>query len=167
LERGKLRARRLLEYFGQREMPIVVPAVVLVEWWNGSRTQAGILQSVDVVPTTEEVSSHMVATATGASPRLDLSARYVRSVTPRFREEPKGLRVDPDRRGGAAQRLRTDGHRLDGGTGARKYESGRLNGDSHARPGDGSALGDDGQQLPGDAARLPTDTCRGASVIRQ
>jgi hypothetical protein len=56
LERGKLRARRLLEYFGQREMPIVVPAVVLVEWWNGSRTQAGILQSVDVVPTTEEVS---------------------------------------------------------------------------------------------------------------
>lgn len=56
LERGDKRMRTVLETAMLDEVAIVVPAVVVAEWWRGmGRRRESILASVDVEPTSEHV----------------------------------------------------------------------------------------------------------------
>jgi predicted nucleic acid-binding protein len=56
LERADKRMRVVLDTATVEQIPIVVPAVVVAEWWRGSsRRRLDILESVDVEPTTESL----------------------------------------------------------------------------------------------------------------
>ena len=56
LERADKRMRVVLDTANVEHVPIVVPAVVVAEWWRGSsRRRLDILESVDVEPTTERL----------------------------------------------------------------------------------------------------------------
>jgi hypothetical protein len=52
VERGKARARKALALSFDREMRIVVPAIVLAEWWTGHPKQVPILEAVEIEPMT-------------------------------------------------------------------------------------------------------------------
>ncbi|HMI92040.1 MAG TPA: PIN domain-containing protein [Polyangiales bacterium] len=56
LERTDKRMRTLLVAASEDRLLITVPAVVVAEWWRGrSRRRLGILETVDVEPTTEVI----------------------------------------------------------------------------------------------------------------
>lgn len=56
LERGDKRMRIILDTANIGHVPVIVPAVVIAEWWRGrSRRSEDILSAVDVEPTTEHI----------------------------------------------------------------------------------------------------------------
>lgn len=56
LERGDKRMRALLKAANIGHVPVVVPAVVVAEWWRGGgRRHEDILAAIDVEPTTEHI----------------------------------------------------------------------------------------------------------------
>lgn len=56
LERGNKRMRALLLAADQDDVPVTVPALVLVEWWrSGTGRQRTILEAVDVEPLSEQL----------------------------------------------------------------------------------------------------------------
>jgi len=56
LERGDQRMRVVLKAANIGHVPVIVPAVVIAEWWRGrSRRSEDILAAVDVAPTTERI----------------------------------------------------------------------------------------------------------------
>jgi predicted nucleic acid-binding protein len=71
LERGDKRMRALLMAADQDAVVVIVPAVVLVEWWRGGTgRQRAILESVDVEPVSEhlgKLASDALAAVPGAT----------------------------------------------------------------------------------------------------
>jgi len=71
LERADKRMRIVLDTASIEHVPIVVPAVVVAEWWRGaSRRRHDILEAVDVEPTTEylaRVAGEAIAALPGAT----------------------------------------------------------------------------------------------------
>jgi predicted nucleic acid-binding protein len=56
MERADKRMRTLLVAASKDRLLITVPAVVVAEWWRGrSRRRLGILEAVDVEPTSEVI----------------------------------------------------------------------------------------------------------------
>lgn len=54
LERADKRMRIVLDTASIEHVPIVVPVVVVAEWWRGAnRRRRDILEAIDVEPTTE------------------------------------------------------------------------------------------------------------------
>jgi predicted nucleic acid-binding protein len=56
LERGDKRMRVVLDTASIEHVQVIVPAVVVAEWWRGSnRRRQNILDAIDIEPTTERI----------------------------------------------------------------------------------------------------------------
>lgn len=56
LERGDKRMRVVLDTANIDHVPVMVPAVVIAEWWRGgNRRRHDILAAIDIEPTTERI----------------------------------------------------------------------------------------------------------------
>ncbi len=71
LERGDKRMRVVLDTANLDQVQVIVPAVVIAEWWRGgSRRRQDILAAIDVEPTTERlarVAGEAIAALPGAT----------------------------------------------------------------------------------------------------
>jgi predicted nucleic acid-binding protein len=75
IQRSEKRMRTLLDEVRRADVPVVVPAVVLIEWWRGQNTrgskgQGSFLQGLVIEPTSEQIAKaagEAIATVPNAS----------------------------------------------------------------------------------------------------